>query len=68
MEKLPFDFCSNNDELVCAVENFDNEQYQLRLNDFFSSVGYVRNGNAAKRCVDLIDKIINKNEIEWDRI
>jgi len=60
LSALPFDMCTNNDELVNAINAFDRENYEKKLTAFFDSVGMIRDGKASKKCADLIIQKINE--------
>lgn len=60
LSTLPFDMCTDNDELENAINSFDRESYDAKLTAFFDSVGMIRDGNASAKCADLIIKTINE--------
>ena len=54
IDSLPFPLSENNGELIDAINNFNIDEYKLRLNAFYESVGMVRIGNSASKCADFI--------------
>lgn len=60
IEEWPFDIAADNDELEAVVENFDEDAYTKRLDAFYEGIGFMEDGNASKRVVDLIRKAIGK--------
>jgi len=58
IDSLPFDLCTDNDQLENAVLGFDESAYRERLGAFFDNVGMIRDGLASKRCADwILEKI-----------
>lgn len=58
IDELPFALCRSNDGLKEAVESFDDEEYQKRLDEFFERYGIIEDGKAAERCADwIMDKL-----------
>lgn len=58
MKELPFQVAYNNDELIKNILNFDTENYENELTNFFCSVGLMEDGHASERVVDLIDDFV----------
>lgn len=58
LNKLPFQFSHNNDELVETILSFDYNRYTRALTDFFNKVGLAEDGHASERVADLIDEFI----------
>lgn len=54
LEKLPFQMNESNDELTACIRDFDDGEYQRRLEEFFTEYGFAEQGHAAKKCVDWI--------------
>lgn len=55
--KFPFPVASDNDELEQDIMNFNQNEYDSRLDEFHKSVGLVFNGDASER---LAKKIVGK--------
>lgn len=56
--ELPFCICKNNDELEENIKSFNNEGYQKKLINFKKKYIAYDNGNASKKVVEKIQKII----------
>lgn len=56
--KVPFPFCTNNDELNEAIENFDEDLYIVRCLEFDKLYGSLENGTAAKTFVERLETIM----------
>lgn len=60
--EVPCVFCQSNEEVIEAIENFDDSKYQLKLSEykqkFFVSFD---DGHASERVVDRIFKVIGKS-------
>lgn len=54
LSSLPFPLSTNNEELEENILRFDQDAYQMRLNDFFDEVGMVRNGDASRKIAQII--------------
>ncbi len=54
LDKLPFTVASNNEELERDILKFDEENYKKRLDGFYEKIGMVRNGDASKKCAEII--------------
>lgn len=59
LETTPFPIAQNNDELIENIHNFKIEEYKNKLELFLKDKGCIEDGNAAKRVVDLIERIVN---------
>lgn len=57
LEETPCPIAEDNDELTQNILDFDENKYKNELGRFLSKVGCVEDGHAAKRVVDLIEKI-----------
>lgn len=49
--QLPFILCKSNDELLHAIDSFDNDDYQENLEKFLVMYGTVDDGHAAERFI-----------------
>ncbi len=58
LSSTPFPIARDNDELENNILNFDDALYRSRLEEFLKDKGCFEDGNAAKRVVDLIEKIM----------
>jgi len=54
--KLPFPVALNNDELMKRIEQFDEEEYRQKTEQFMKENGIFEDGKASKRVVRLIEK------------
>ena len=61
LESTPFPIATNNDELIKNIENFDNDKYQTKVEEFLKEKGCMEDGHASERVVNLIKEIINKD-------
>lgn len=52
--KVPFPICKDNDELIKAIETFDEEKYKTDLEKFDIIYGSLEDGHATKRVVERI--------------
>ena len=57
-DELPFPRGNTNDELIEAIQNFDNDDYQQNICVFKERIGLYDKGNAGKAVVDWIKKKI----------
>lgn len=53
--KFPFSIAGNNEELEENINAFDKDYYERQLNETFTEMGLVFEGNAGKRIVDTIE-------------
>lgn len=58
--KVPFPFCTNNDELNMAIENFDAVEYMHKCEVFDKMYGSLENGTASMKFVDRLEKIMDE--------
>ncbi len=56
--KVPFPFCHNNDELVSAIANYNEQEYRQKCAEFDKFYGNLETGTAAKQIVDCLQKIM----------
>ncbi len=63
LESTPFPVARNNDEMIKNIENFDENKYKADVESFLKEKGCMEDGNASKRVVDLIEKIIEGKKI-----
>lgn len=61
LETTPFPIAVNNKELLKNVENFNLNEYKLKIENFIKEKGCVENGTACKKVVDLIEEIMNED-------
>ena len=61
LSETPFPVAEDNDVMVKNIENFDEEAYKARVEEFLKGKGCIEDGHAAERVVDLIESIINSN-------
>ncbi|MBQ9814070.1 MAG: CDP-glycerol glycerophosphotransferase family protein [Lachnospiraceae bacterium] len=54
----PFPVCTNNDELIEAIKNFDMDAYAQKNKEFLEGKGCVEDGRASERVVEEIKKIL----------
>ena len=54
--KLPYTVSTNNKELNENIENYNDNLYKEKLNDFFGNIEIYEKGNASKTIVDIIEK------------
>ncbi len=54
MEDLPFPYARTNDEFLRCIETFDRSLYEQRVEKFMDRIGYLADGEAARRIVDFL--------------
>lgn len=60
MEELPFPYAKTTKELIDSIQEFDEELYKNKVDEFIRKIGYIADGKASERIVDfLIDKMKN---------
>ena len=58
MEELPFPYAKDSDEFLKCLQNFDEKSYREKVDGFVKKIGYIDDGQSAKRIVDfLIEKM-----------
>lgn len=58
MDELPFPYARTNEEFLEKLENFDEAAYREKVDAFVKKIGYIDDGQSAKRIVDfLIEKM-----------
>ena len=62
LSSTPFPISQNDDEFEKNILAFDNEKYLEEVEAFLKDKGCIEDGNAAKRIVDLILKIIEEEK------
>lgn len=56
--KVPFPFCHNNDELIEAVQNYDEQKYYEACKSFDKFYGNLETGTASQQIVDRLETIM----------
>lgn len=56
--KVPFPFCHNNDELIQAVQNYDEQKYHEACQSFDKFYGNLETGTASQQIVDRLETIM----------
>lgn len=56
MKKLPFPMMQNNEELKDKIQAFDDEVYQMELEQLFAKTEMVEDGMASKNVISIIQK------------
>ena len=59
-DTLPFPIAESNDRLCEAVRNFDQQEYDRKLDDFFEAYGIHEDGHASERAAKFILELINR--------
>lgn len=67
IEELPFPYSSNNEIMVHNIKNYNEHDYQLRLDSFFERIGLVETGHAGEDIADKIYRFMKGQRIEWDK-
>lgn len=65
MEELPFPYSRNNSELFDNIFNFNQTEYESKLDAFNTRTGVLETGHAAKDIADKIIEFINTGKSEW---
>lgn len=55
MTEYPFPLAENNEDLIHAIETFDNREYLLALEHFHEKVGVILNPYSSEQCARLIE-------------
>ena len=55
IEELPFSAAYNESELLTHIENYNQEEYEKKLNKLFEEVDLLEDGKACERVIDVID-------------
>ena len=63
LEETPFPIAHTNEELIHNIENFNQEKYSMRVEDFLKKKGSVEDGEASVRVCNLIESIVSEKEI-----
>ncbi len=58
LEETPFPVCKSHEELIKNIENFDNDRFLTRVEEFLDEKQSVDDGAAAKRIVDWIQTLV----------
>ncbi|MBP3820833.1 CDP-glycerol glycerophosphotransferase family protein [bacterium] len=58
LEATPFPVSSNNETLVKNIENFDYNNYKIKVEEFLKGKDCIEDGHASERVVDLIEEIM----------
>lgn len=58
-KELPFTLSESEDELIAAIEDYDEIQYKQKCIDFFKRIGLVDNGNGDKILADIVMSKMN---------
>ena len=56
--KVPFPFCHNNDELVSAIANYNEQEYRQKCAEFDKFYGNLETGTASQQIVDRLETIM----------
>ena len=54
LEETPFAITTSNDELISAIETFDNEKYLQKVDKFLERQGCIEDGHASEKVAQLI--------------
>lgn len=57
-ENLPYPLAKSEEEMILNIENFDNNEYLAKLNDYFRSMGCHESGKACETILDDYKKFI----------
>lgn len=58
-DTLPFPVAESNAELMKKIEDFDQDDYENKLDDFMDKYGVNEDGHASERAADIISKLVN---------
>jgi CDP-glycerol glycerophosphotransferase len=61
IRSLPYPLAEDNYQLFDVVEKFDESKYKIDVSEFLSELGNLEQGDASRRVVDVIDKVIGNN-------
>ncbi|MBQ1194343.1 MAG: CDP-glycerol glycerophosphotransferase family protein [Lachnospiraceae bacterium] len=56
LDKLPFPYAKNNNELIEKIIKFDDKKYMQELNELFKGVELLEDGRGSERVVNYIDE------------
>lgn len=60
-DSLPFDIAENDEELCCMMKEFNQQEYDSRLDAFFEKHGVHEDGHAGERAAEFISGLIAEN-------
>ena len=60
INELPFITVKSNDELVNEIDNFNNENYKIKLDEFSKKIGSFEVGNCCRKLEERLDKVCFK--------
>jgi CDP-glycerol glycerophosphotransferase len=58
LSSTPFPIARNNDELIENIQNFDNNLYKAKCEEFLKEKDSIDDGNSSKRAVELIKDVM----------
>lgn len=61
LSETPFPVAKNNDELILAIEKFDDQKYMLQAKEFLRKRGCAETGQASREVVERIKSITDLN-------
>ena len=59
ISELPFPLAITNEDLVCKIQNFDDEKYDKAVDVFLNHIGSYECGNASKKVAEYIKEKMN---------
>lgn len=62
LTSTPFPVAENNDEMCKNIEEFNMQPYKIAVEEFLRDKGCIEDGQASKRVVELIKKVIEEAE------
>lgn len=64
IEDLPYEIGRTNEEVFEKIRKFDKDIYNERVEEFLNKLGLCENGDASKKTVDLITKIVSEAYVQ----
>lgn len=59
-DSLPFDIAENDEELCCIMKEFNQQEYDSRLDAFFEKHGVHEDGHAGERAAEFISRLMSE--------
>ena len=60
LESYPFPIAHDNEELIKNIENFDEENYKMKVQEYYDQQGLLEDGNACKKVLEVIENFKKK--------
>ena len=65
LEDIPFQIGTNNEELINIIDNFDTNEYKVRVSNFCNKMWLKETGKSCEKIVEIINKISKENNKDF---